>query len=87
MHAHLYINGSSVMMSDAYPEHGHPYGPAAGFSLMLMVAIAGREAARELNVFQIMEIRSVLGLLLLYPLIRLAACDGCERCAFRVFEA
>ena len=37
MHAHLYINGSSVMMSDAYPEHGHPYGPAAGFSLMLMV--------------------------------------------------
>jgi len=41
-------------------------------SLMLMVAITGREAARELNVFQIMEIRSVLGLVLLYPLIRMA---------------
>jgi drug/metabolite transporter (DMT)-like permease len=41
-------------------------------SLMLMVAVAGREAARELNVFQIMEIRSVLGLVMLYPLIRLA---------------
>ena len=41
-------------------------------SLMLIVAIAGREAARELNVFQIMEIRSVLGLVMLYPLIRLA---------------
>jgi drug/metabolite transporter (DMT)-like permease len=41
-------------------------------SLMLMVAIAGREAARELNVFQIMEIRSALGLVMLYPLIRLA---------------
>lgn len=41
-------------------------------SLMLVVAVAGREAARELNVFQIMEIRSVVGLVLLYPLIRLA---------------
>jgi drug/metabolite transporter (DMT)-like permease len=41
-------------------------------SLMLMVAIAGREAARELNVFQIMEVRSALGLVMLYPLIRLA---------------
>ena len=37
MHVHLYINGSSVMMSDPYPEHGHPYVPAAGFSLMLPV--------------------------------------------------
>lgn len=37
MHAHLYINGSSVMLSDSYPEHGHPYVPAAGFSLMLPV--------------------------------------------------
>ena len=41
-------------------------------SLMLMVAVAGREAARELNVFQIMEVRSALGLVMLYPLIRLA---------------
>ena len=24
MHAHLYINGASVMMSDFYPEQGHP---------------------------------------------------------------
>jgi drug/metabolite transporter (DMT)-like permease len=38
---------------------------------MLIVAVAGREATRELNVFQIMELRSVLGLLMLYPLIRL----------------
>src|SRR4029077_5620617 len=41
-------------------------------SLMLIVAIAGREATRELNVFQIMELRSGLGLLMLYPLIRLS---------------
>jgi PhnB protein len=37
MHLHLYINGSSVMLSDGFPEHGHPYTPAAGFSLMLPV--------------------------------------------------
>jgi drug/metabolite transporter (DMT)-like permease len=41
-------------------------------SLMLILAVAGREATRELNVFQIMEFRSVLGLFLLYPLIRLS---------------
>jgi drug/metabolite transporter (DMT)-like permease len=44
---------------------------AGWLSLMLVVAVAGREAAREINVFQIMEIRTVAGLLMLYPLIRL----------------
>ncbi|MBP0575299.1 hypothetical protein J8J27_31755, partial [Mycobacterium tuberculosis] len=24
MHVHLYINDSSVMLCDPYPEHGHP---------------------------------------------------------------
>ena len=38
MHVHLYINGASVMLSDPYPEHGCPYVPAAGFSLMFPVA-------------------------------------------------
>jgi PhnB protein len=37
MHLHLHINGGSVMLSDPFPEHGHPYVPAAGFSLMLPV--------------------------------------------------
>jgi PhnB protein len=37
MHAHLYVNGSSLMLSDAYPEHGHPFRESAGFSLTLMV--------------------------------------------------
>lgn len=23
MHVHLYVNGSSLMLSDFYPEHGH----------------------------------------------------------------
>lgn len=44
---------------------------AGWLSLMLIVAIAGRETTRELNVFQIMEVRSILGFFMLYPLIRL----------------
>ena len=43
---------------------------AGWLALMLIVAIAGREAVRELNVFQLMEMRSILGFLMLYPLIR-----------------
>ncbi len=43
---------------------------AGWLALMLIVAIAGRETTRELNVFQIMEIRSILGFLMLYPLVR-----------------
>jgi drug/metabolite transporter (DMT)-like permease len=43
---------------------------AGWLALMLIVAVAGREATRELNVFQIMEMRCVIGLFLLYPLIR-----------------
>jgi PhnB protein len=37
MHIHLYVNGSSLMLSDCYPEHGHPYQPLQGFNLTLMV--------------------------------------------------
>ena len=37
MHAHVYINGSSLMMSDAYPEHGHPLKEPTAFNLMLPV--------------------------------------------------
>jgi drug/metabolite transporter (DMT)-like permease len=44
---------------------------AGWLALMLIVAVGGRETTRELNVFQIMELRSVIGLFLLYPLIRL----------------
>src|SRR5712672_1956447 len=42
---------------------------AGWLALMLIVVVAGRETTRELNVFQIMEVRSVLGLFMLYPLI------------------
>ena len=37
MHVHLYINGTSLMFSDPYPELGVPYVPAAGFTLMVQV--------------------------------------------------
>ncbi len=40
-------------------------------SAMMLMAIAGREATRALDVFQIMEMRSLIGLLMLYPLIHL----------------
>lgn len=42
---------------------------AGWLSLMLMITVAGREALRELNVFELMFIRSGLGLFLLAPLI------------------
>jgi drug/metabolite transporter (DMT)-like permease len=36
---------------------------------MSVMAIAGRETTKELTVFQIMEMRSLIGLVMLYPLI------------------
>jgi len=44
---------------------------AGWLALMLTVAVAGRETTRELNVFQIMEVRTILGFFMLYPLIRM----------------
>jgi drug/metabolite transporter (DMT)-like permease len=44
---------------------------AGWLALMLIVAVAGREATRELNVFQIAEVRSVLGFFMLYPLVHM----------------
>lgn len=45
---------------------------AGWLSAMMLMAIAGREATRALDVFQIMEMRSIIGLVMLYPLIHLA---------------
>jgi drug/metabolite transporter (DMT)-like permease len=38
--------------------------------LMLFVAVSGRETLRDLNVFQVMEIRSVIGFLMMLPILR-----------------
>jgi len=37
MHVHLYINGSSVMLGDFYPEHGHAKETPAAFTMQLVV--------------------------------------------------
>jgi drug/metabolite transporter (DMT)-like permease len=45
---------------------------AGWLALMLGITVAGREALRELNVFQLILVRASVGLLLLYPLIHRA---------------
>ena len=35
MHIHLHINGSTLMLGDAYPEHGHPHQNPQGYTLQL----------------------------------------------------
>jgi PhnB protein len=37
MHIHLYINGGSVMLSDGYPDQGHPALPPQGFQVQLIL--------------------------------------------------
>ena len=39
---------------------------------MMVMVVAGREATRELHVFQVTMVRSVLGLFMVYPLLRAA---------------
>jgi len=38
MHVHLYINDTTVMLSDFYPEHGVSKVAPAGFSMTLHVS-------------------------------------------------
>ncbi len=37
MHVHLYVNGSSIMLGDAYPEHGVPQVAPQGYTMTIMV--------------------------------------------------
>ena len=37
MHIHLVINGGSVMLADAFPDHGHPLEKPAAFTLHVQV--------------------------------------------------
>jgi drug/metabolite transporter (DMT)-like permease len=52
---------------------------AGWLSLMLVMAVAGRETTRELNVFEIMEVRSLIGFILLTPIIYRAGGFGVLR--------
>ena len=45
---------------------------AGWLTLMVVIAVAGREAARELSVFQIMLLRSTIGIAMLWPLVHAA---------------
>ncbi|MGJ4928424.1 DMT family transporter [Bradyrhizobium sp. HKCCYLS2038] len=45
---------------------------AGWLTLMLVMAVAGREAVRELNVFELMELRCLIGLVMLSPVIALS---------------
>jgi len=45
---------------------------AGWLTLMVVMAVAGREAARDLSVFQVMLLRSTLGMAMLWPLVRAA---------------
>jgi drug/metabolite transporter (DMT)-like permease len=45
---------------------------AGWLALMLVMPVAGREAAREMNLIQVMEMRSIIGFLMIYPLVRQA---------------
>ncbi len=45
---------------------------AGWLTLMVVIAVAGREAARELSVFQIMLLRSTMGIAMLWPLVHAA---------------
>lgn len=37
MHVHLHVNGGSVMLSDAYPDYGHPLKEPQSFMLHMEV--------------------------------------------------
>ncbi len=56
----------------AFPSSISRAAPWVGgwLALMVVITIAGREATHELAVFQIMELRSLIGLCMLYPLVR-----------------
>ncbi|MBQ1765968.1 MAG: DMT family transporter [Aquincola sp.] len=61
------------MPSAARPSIARAAAWMAGWlTLMVVIAVAGREASRELSVFQVMLLRSTLGMAMLWPLVRAA---------------
>lgn len=52
---------------------------AGWLTLMVVIAVAGREAARELSVFQVMLLRSTIGMAMLWPLVHAAGGLGAMR--------
>ncbi|TNC16163.1 glyoxalase/bleomycin resistance/extradiol dioxygenase family protein [Methylobacterium terricola] len=48
-HVHLHVNGSSLMVSDAFPEHGCAPAPPQAFTLTLMVTDIDARYARAVE--------------------------------------
>jgi drug/metabolite transporter (DMT)-like permease len=68
-----YFHYACVMQAKTPSSIPHAAAWMAGWlTLMVVIAVAGREATRELSVFQIMLMRSVLGMALLWPLVHAA---------------
>lgn len=44
---------------------------AGWITLMLTMAVVGREVTRELDAFQVMELRALIGIVLIYPLVHM----------------
>lgn len=75
---------SSAQGSGPPPAARASTGLAAGWMagwllMMTAIAVAGREATRELSVFQVMLLRSLIGLVLMAPLVRAAGGLGAMR--------
>jgi len=49
MHIHLQINGGSLMLSDGFPEHGHPALKHQGFTLILPATDIDRQFERAVK--------------------------------------
>ena len=49
MHIHLHVNGSSLMLGDFYPEHGHAKVQPQGFSLVIMTKDIHQEFQRAVD--------------------------------------
>lgn len=63
MHVHLYVNGSSIMMSDPFPDCGHPLETPQGYSLVLRVtdidAWWARARARGAGFAEVMPVQDM----------------------------
>ena len=72
--------GDTAPTRNTLPPHCPAHAPItraalwmAGWRLlMVVIAVAGREATRELTVFQVMMMRSGLGLVMVWPLVHRA---------------
>ena len=49
MHIHLHLNGTSLMLSDGFPEHGHPAVPPQGFSMIIPATDIDRQFERAVK--------------------------------------